>query len=346
MGVIKGSVKDLLIEKKPTTSSTGEGKFVFTDDYSVFDWGKMPDPIEKKGKTLCMMGAFNLELLENKGIKTHYQGLIENGKVKTFHEISEPTNEMKVMLVQKPKLEFKEGEYRYDLFKEKLGNNYLVPLEIIFRNAIPKGSSFRKRFSPSKVGLEREEWPDENIELSKPIIDFSTKLETKDRYLSKKEAFEVSCLSRKEFNELTETAKKVNALITEQAEKQGMKHEDGKIEVVYSGGELFVADVVGTFDENRFSFNGKEISKEVIRQYYKRKQPEWITALGKAKKTAAQNKKDNWKEFCEIKPKKLPAELLNLLSEMYCAGANQYTDKRIFETRPLGKVLDEVYSWS
>ncbi len=31
--------------------------FEFTDDYSIFDWGKMPDTIENKGKALAFLGA-------------------------------------------------------------------------------------------------------------------------------------------------------------------------------------------------------------------------------------------------------------------------------------------------
>src|SRR6516164_8424199 len=32
--------------------------FQFTDDYSVFDWGKMPDEIANKGKSLTLLGAY------------------------------------------------------------------------------------------------------------------------------------------------------------------------------------------------------------------------------------------------------------------------------------------------
>ena len=58
------SVKDFRIQEEPTAESFGRGSFVFTDDYSVFDWGKMPDQIPDKGASLCTMGAVNFELLE------------------------------------------------------------------------------------------------------------------------------------------------------------------------------------------------------------------------------------------------------------------------------------------
>ena len=55
----------------------GIGRFHFSDRYSVFDWGEMPDHIEGKGAALCLMGAYCFEHLEEKGVKTHYRGLVE-----------------------------------------------------------------------------------------------------------------------------------------------------------------------------------------------------------------------------------------------------------------------------
>jgi Phosphoribosylaminoimidazolesuccinocarboxamide (SAICAR) synthase len=54
-----GSVKDLKVIEKPTAKKLGVGRFVFSDRYSVFDWGEMPDLIEGKGKALCVISAFS-----------------------------------------------------------------------------------------------------------------------------------------------------------------------------------------------------------------------------------------------------------------------------------------------
>ena len=35
------SVKEFRIEEEATAEELGQGSFVFTDDYSVFDWGKI-----------------------------------------------------------------------------------------------------------------------------------------------------------------------------------------------------------------------------------------------------------------------------------------------------------------
>ena len=72
-----GSVKDLQIIRPPTQTEMGIGRFLFSDRYSVFDWGEMPDHIGGKGAALCLMGAYCFEQLEKKGVKTHYRGLVD-----------------------------------------------------------------------------------------------------------------------------------------------------------------------------------------------------------------------------------------------------------------------------
>jgi len=69
-----GSVKDIEIIKEPTKESMGIARFHFSDRYSVFDWGEMPDHIDGKGAALCLMGAYCFERLEEKRIKTHLIG--------------------------------------------------------------------------------------------------------------------------------------------------------------------------------------------------------------------------------------------------------------------------------
>ena len=139
------SVKEFRVEREATASDLGEGSFVFTDDYSVFDWGKMPDQIPDKGASLCTMGAFNFELLEAAGVPTHYRGIVEDGDVRSLEEASRPPWEMAIDLTQVPELENEGRTYDYDAYHEDAGENYLVPLEIIFRNRVPVGSSLRRR---------------------------------------------------------------------------------------------------------------------------------------------------------------------------------------------------------
>ena len=139
MKVKLGSVKDLKIIKKPSKQNMGIGHFHFSDRYSVFDWGEMPDLLIGKGEALCLMGAYCFEQLEARGIPTHYRGLInEYGKNGTLKELEVSTNIMEVDLVnvfypKKYKINDK-TEYDYSQYNKKL-ENCLIPLEIVLVNS-------------------------------------------------------------------------------------------------------------------------------------------------------------------------------------------------------------------
>jgi phosphoribosylaminoimidazole-succinocarboxamide synthase len=49
----KGSVKNVFRDRQ----NPNMNYFAYTDDYSVFDWGKMPDQIANKGKALSILGG-------------------------------------------------------------------------------------------------------------------------------------------------------------------------------------------------------------------------------------------------------------------------------------------------
>jgi phosphoribosylaminoimidazole-succinocarboxamide synthase len=333
------SVKEFRIEREPTAEGPGRGRFVFTDDYSVFDWGRMPDEIPGKGASLCTMGAYNFELLDVNHIPTHYRGIVEDGEIKDLGEATEAPREMAIDLVRVPNLRYEEG-YDYDGFYEAVGNNYLIPLEIVFRNTVPAGSSLRKRRTPEELGLDYDEWPAEPVELPKPVVEFSTKFEETDRYLARDEADEIA--GPAEIDRLEELALAVNHILTDRAARAGFVHEDGKIECLYHDGAIKVADVAGTFDENRFSYDGQEVSKEVVRQYYKRAQPEWVDAVAEAKATAAERGVADWRPLCEIEPMRLPEDVLGAVADLYAAGANAYTGSEWFDAPDIDAAVEAV----
>ncbi|MDZ7688169.1 MAG: phosphoribosylaminoimidazolesuccinocarboxamide synthase [Halobacteriales archaeon] len=340
-----GSVKSLRVKEAATETSLGRGSFVFSDDYSVFDWGKMPDEIRKKGASLCAMGAHSFELLEDADVPTHYRGVVSDGEVVALGDIDEPTDEMAVELTQVPELRFDEetGEYDYDRFHAEGGENYLVPLEVVFRNAVPPGSSLRSRYEPSELGIDADDWMEnETVALEEPLVEFSTKFEEKDRYLDDDEARRVSGLDEDAFGTLRETARRVNGIITEHASDVGLSHQDGKIECLYNDGVIKVADVAGTFDENRFLREGTQISKEFLRQFYKSYDPDWVSAVSDAKHEADERGVADWRELCDVKPKPLPEEVKLTASDLYRAGANVYTERELFDAPPLDDVVERI----
>jgi len=326
------SVKEFRVAREATGDAPGEGAFYFTDAYSVFDWGSMPDSIPDKGASLCSMGAFNFEVLEREGIPTHYRGVVEDGEVVPFEAATEPPREMAIDLTQVPELPHDGRDYDYDAFHAAGGRNYLIPLEVVFRNHVPVGSSLRQRTDPKEHGLEYDEWPDEAVTLDDPVVEFSTKYEESDRYLDREAADRIA--GEASLEDLESIARAVNRAITERAEGVGMTHLDGKIECLYFDGEIRVADVVGTFDENRFSYGGTQISKEVLRQYHKRTQPGWVAAVDAAKAEAKERGVADWRALCEEDPTPLDDSVIGVAADLYRAGTNRYTDRAVFPDAP------------
>ena len=346
------SVKEFRVVEPATPEALGQGRFAFTDAYSVFDWGRMPDTVPEKGASLCTMGAFNFERLESAGIATHYRGVVDPDTVEAgadpenavvaLADAAAPPTEMAIELTQVPDLPYEgpDAGYDYDAFHAAGGENYLVPLEVVFRNTVPVGSSLRRRVEPADVGLDLDTWPEDVVELPEPVIEFSTKYERQDRYLSRGDADRIAGVA--DIDALAELARDVNRVVTEQATEAGFVHEDGKIECCYVDGELRVADVVGTFDENRFSYGGTQVSKEVIRQWYKRTQPEWVEAVSNAKRAVDDRATDDWRSICDVEPITLPGAVLAPVADLYTAGANAYTGETWFDAPSIEEAVAAV----
>ena len=334
------SVKEFRVEEPATPERLGRGSFVFTDDYSVFDWGKMPDAIPNKGASLCAMGAHNFELLEAEGVPTHYRGVVSGGEVGPLDRAGSPPREMAIDLTRVPELPHEGRRYDYEAFHEAAGENYLVPLEIVFRNRVPVGSSLRSRTTPAEVGLEGEDWPEDPVDLPEPVVEFSTKFEESDRYLAREEADRIA--GRADLDRLEAIARTVNRVVTDRAAEAGLTHEDGKIECLYYRGEVRVADVVGTFDENRFAYDGQQVSKEVVRQYHKRTQPEWVEAVEAAKERAKAEDVADWRTLCAVDPEPLSRRVVDAMRDLYAAGANAYVGRELFDAPDLAEAVETV----
>jgi phosphoribosylaminoimidazole-succinocarboxamide synthase len=341
-----GSVKDLQVIHKPTLKEMGTGRFVFTDRYSVFDWGEMPDHIEGKGAALCLMGAYCFEQLEKIGIKTHYKGLAnEKGEAVTLSELSAPSNIMEVALVNvyKPKIDIANGKivHEYSMYTSTL-KNCLIPLEVIYRNGLPEGSSVFKRLAQGKVtlkdlGLDHQPKPGET--LANPIFDVSTKLEETDRYVTWTEAQKIAGLTAPELTEVKAVLLRADETITKAAANADLKNEDGKIELAFDDKrKLMLVDVLGTLDECRFTYEGVHVSKEVARQFYKK--TNWYNDLEQAKKDAEARGIQDWKSLCKSQPSKLDPKLKTMISQMYMAVANEMTNIKLFDVPKLAKAIN------
>jgi phosphoribosylaminoimidazole-succinocarboxamide synthase len=340
-----GSVKDLTVLDAPTREYPGRGRFVFSDRYSVFDWGEMPDLVEQKGSALCIAAAYFFEKLGKNGISTHYLGLVENGQVKTLSCLSQPVNvlESKLYRVLYPELTDK-NVYDYKIYQYEKAN-YLIPLEIIYRNALPLGSSVFKRLRDGELRLEDlclKEMPEEEVELSRPHLDVSTKLEASDRYLTWQEAQQISQLSNQKIGEINAITLRINQIISKEVQEVGLKNEDGKFEFALDQNQnVVLVDVLGTLDECRFTYKGMPVSKEIARLYYRNS--DWYQEIINAKKKDV----TNWKKLVKLSPEPLPLRLKLLISQVYCAFTNEITGREWFKGIPaLQDILEEIQQFT
>lgn len=312
------SSKNLYITTPPAAQTSGIGIFEFTDDYSIFHFGKMPNQIEGKGEAICRMAALNFRLFHENGIETHFRKFIAPNRI-----------EFQLLRVLDPAREpIPEGEC-----------NYFVPLQVVFRNSLPPGSSVFRRIQRGSATLAQFGWsslPGPGTVLDAPVIEFMTKLEEIDRFISETDARRLAGLSEKQWADLKKLTLAVNDVITRKAASVGLHHADGKLEFgVNDRGNVFLVDVAGTPDENRFVLDGFDISKQVLRNYYaptglERKIQQWA---------AAGVPRSSWEQ-----PPPVPPELLAPMSQLYLSLCETWTGERIWSAPPLSKVVKTLAS--
>lgn len=349
--IYRGSVKNVRGEV-----SLENFLFEFSDRYSVFDWGEMPDCLEGKGTSLAVMGKVFFKLLENSKnwlnlfnedlsvfdeeylsklkksklyLKFCEKGLLHHAELNDeVIPFCSPFLKVKKINVLRPPL-VNQNQYNYQAYLEKPIQT-LVPLEIIFRLGLPIGNSFSKRIknnSKTINDLELENIPAEGTFLNCPIIDFSTKLERSDRYLSYSEAQEISGCSNNEWSELKTFANLVGVMLYSFHKKMGLELWDGKIEVAFNqmeNGErdFMLVDSIG-IDELRLLYKNKSFSKEFLRENYKNSN--WYKCLEKAKlkslETGADFKKICIEEF-QSSPEPLAKETYSRALHVYKVYSN------------------------
>lgn len=338
--VYEGSVKRVY-------AAPGDGHwlwFQFTDDYSVFDWGKMPDTIERKGICLALLGAHFFERMEARGIPSHFKRLT-NARGNSLSLAQAASAQEPVFMevlkadVYRPRCVSILGQpvYAYPAIPENTTTR-LVPLEVVFRFGMPAGSSLRSRLEKdpdyaSQLGLTAI--PGDNQWFDKPVLEFFTKLEPKDRLLTLSEALAISGLAPQQFQSLAELALKAASELFLLFKEKNIELWDGKFEFILHDGKLLLADSIGP-DELRLIYKGVHLSKEIIRQVY-RGTP-WETSLKKAQQLARQRGNDDWKAICtdELgqKPERLSPEFKQKIDHLYGALVNHACAEPVLANEP------------
>jgi phosphoribosylaminoimidazole-succinocarboxamide synthase len=242
------TAKRLTVIEEAKPGATGVGEFEFTDHYSVFDFGIMPDPLPGKGAAMCEMAAFNLELLEAAGIPTHFRRKVDANRL-----------QFDLMNVYDPIAEYIAPGSRC----------YFVPLQVVFRNSLPAGASLLRRFAAGSAHPEDYGWnevPACGEPLPSPVIEYMTKLEDLDRFIARSRAQELSVLSDLQVSRIEELVLATNRVLDTRAREVGLELADAKVEFGIDGfGDPVVVDVAGTPDETRLLLDGHHVSKQVLR---------------------------------------------------------------------------------
>jgi len=382
--VYRGSVKNLRVIKKPTQGSAGVYLFEFTDDYSIFDYGKMPDTLNNKGSSLAMMSAFIFERMERPktwkeledsgiwkglqdnalrtslgsspllkelkkhGMKTHYIGLRDkHGKRVRCDDLKEPTNiiEVKAFNIVRPSKGVIGGNavWNYTALHPGL-RNYLIPLENVFRFGVPRGSSFLKRNPDYYPWLGLTRMPQEGQWLPFPIIEYFSKLEPGDRLLPLESAVNFSGLPTEKFQEMRDLTFLSALYLYNFFARAGIELWDGKLEFSRTNG-IILSDAV-TPDELRLVKDSIQISKEPIRQYYRKYHSRFIEDIAKAKEISLGKEGkigDIMRNDLGRTPERMEPAFKKAAEDMYVALTVETTGLSLFpEARPLREVIERI----
>lgn len=296
------STKNLEVVEPPTDSSTGVGVFEYTDHFSLFHYGRMPNTIPGKGEAVCRMAVRNFQLLEEAGAPTHFRRFIPPNRIE-FDLAHLPTGDQPAVEGASPQV---------------------VPVQVLFRNELPQGSSVHRRLAsgavqPQELGLP--DIPKVGDTLREPIYEYATMYQSINRFINRSEAQRLAGLDDHQFQTMHELARQVNTVLTAHAREVGLNHSDGKVEFLVSGvGDIVVADSPGTPDESRLLFNGVHCGKQVLRNWYVREGLEVPVSMLIAKGVP----REQWP-----KPEPLPPEFVQVMSDLYRALSEAWTGERL-----------------
>jgi phosphoribosylaminoimidazole-succinocarboxamide synthase len=210
---------------------------------------------------------------------------------------------------------------------------------------MPSGSSLKERLEKNPayartLGLSKQ--PVEGQMFERPVLEFYTKLEPKDRLLSAQEALLISGLDGAQFNELVDRTLFACIALFWQFQQRGIELWDGKFEFIMHEGKILLADSIGP-DELRLLYKETHLSKEMIRQIYRGSN--WERSLKEAQKLAQERCTLEWKAICKDElhssPATFSAENKEIVDALYGVLANNVTGETLFKSHP---GLDEFVS--
>ncbi|MBC8500547.1 MAG: hypothetical protein ISS25_03220 [Nanoarchaeota archaeon] len=352
------SVKRIGLILKPSPESPGIGDMDYRPVFSVFDYGTIEPSVPLDNSTVALMAGFNFEFLRDQNIDSHFLGMVnEDGSLTTTKNAisrSYLSNIMRVRFVNRLLPEFRNGSWDYSVFQDSAVNNYVQPIEFIMRNELPESSSVWRRVKNRELTLADIGLPDDfkpgmpiPEELGGVMLDFSTKFEPDDRYLTPEQARELMSLSPERFEGINETTKIVNRLMTDYAESRGFRRLDGKFEyvVIVEDGEPkdVLADAVCTWHEDRLTWDGFGVSKQRIRDEVKKLNPMWYADIQRAKEQA---KEEGVADFRDLMDKSIEytspsSAFFEAINTLFQAATNQWIGERLYSVGSKEESLED-----
>lgn len=362
--IYEGSVKSVYKDRDDDHSLI----FSFSNRYSIFDWGEMPDLVPFKGECLSLMGfSFFKYLSDTKnwlqlkdelqnahfaqdfldqilnsdeylklcesGLRHHCLELVDDDLKRT--NLPNMTNKMRVQRIQVLRPIKNAQGWDYSQYQQLKPVMALVPLEVMYRFGLPSGNSLSQRFVSNSKYLNQyglNSLPKENVFLERPLVDFSTKLEPGDRYLTQDEAQSLAGLTQNEMQSLQNLTLLIGLSLWNLHRKAGLELWDGKLEFAFVlsdvkktsktdilfSREFMLVDSIG-LDEMRILDQGEKISKDFLRDFYRKTQ--WYEDLYKSK-AASIDFKNHCLTVYKSEPDKLPAQVLNRVTDLYRCYTN------------------------
>lgn len=353
-----GSVKNLL---GPVLLGNGKSALIFeyTDAFSIFDWGRLPDVLEKKGESLALLAALLLERLEQKEAWQNFR------KTKTAMALCKAAEEQQigdafqrvgdrlcevglrthlcgVLLAPLPVQNF--NALSASQLTPGASFSHLLVQQVsvvrphlgrILQQTVPDYSRTRLSPLPRLIPLEvifRFSCPPGSSLPGRmpsvtigdrwefPFLEVFTKLESSDRPLSLTEALAISGISPLTLDVVLLQTAWVAGFLKELCQQKGLELADGKLEwALGEQDEVVLVDAIGP-DELRILKDEMQLSKEFLRNFYRK--TSWFKSVQAAKKEAMTRGTPNWKNLVSLEPPRLPPELCQLGSQLYQTLAN------------------------
>jgi phosphoribosylaminoimidazole-succinocarboxamide synthase len=347
------SVKTIYVVQRPTSTEPGIADFRFNPVFSVFDYGTLQSPVPLDNSTVALMAAFNFERLHELGIASHYLGMLHEGALLSAREAIQrgiAPDTLRVKLVNRLLPTHTPGGWDYRVFAGPPSRHFVVPVEFISRVRVPAHSSVWKRVERGEVTLADLGLPDTTRPgdpLPHHLLDYSTKYEPEDRYLTNEQARALPSFSPERWARINGMTRQASEVMTEHAAGKGLQRDDGKVEYVTldNNAEIDVlGDAVTTLHEDRLVLDGVDVTKQAIRDAIRRSAPAWAAEIDRAKKEARERSVADFRTLMDpsiayVSP---PAEFFARYNALARAVVNHWVGAAVYpDDRDLARRLRE-----